>query len=149
MTTRIQHRATRDARFPLSRGRHPPLPRQAGHEGGRGDLQTQPGRPGQAGVNLHAGEGTEAMTGTIVRPPAGISAWVRRCLREVSARIYAAGDARALRHGWTVTRTTGRSGFEARSYRDPRFDNRRRHLALGAGAVGIRSDAALTRQAGE
>jgi hypothetical protein len=62
------------------------------------------------------------VTDTTIRNRAGIaariSAWVGHRQREVSARIYAAGNERALRHGWTVTATTGQFGFEARSYRD-------------------------------
>ena len=83
------------------------------------------------------------MTETAVRTRAGITAriwvWVRRCQGELSARVYAAGDEEARRHGWTVTRTTGRFGFEARSYRDPRFDDRRRQLVQEAGALGAPS----------
>jgi hypothetical protein len=76
------------------------------------------------------------MTETSIRTRVGIvariSAWVRRLQRELSARVHAAGDERARHHGWTVTETTGRFGFEARSYRDPRFDDRRRQLSQGA-----------------
>jgi hypothetical protein len=93
------------------------------------------------------------MTETTIRTRAGIavriSAWVRRRQRELALRIYAAGDEEARRHGWTVTETTGRFGFSGRSYRDPRFDDRRRQLAPGTGALGTCSDAAPTRQAGE
>ena len=63
------------------------------------------------------------MTETTIRTRTGIAArtsvWVRRCLRKLSARIHAAGDDRARRYGWNVTETTGRFGFEARSYRIP------------------------------
>ena len=93
------------------------------------------------------------MTETAVRTRAGITAriwvWVRRCQGELSARVYAAGDEEARRHGWTVTRTTGRFGFEARSYRDPHFDDRRRQLYPGAGLRRTRSKAAPAREAGE
>jgi hypothetical protein len=68
------------------------------------------------------------VTATTNRTPAGITAWiwvwVHRCQRELSARVHAAGDEHARRHGWTVTESTGRFGFGARSYRDPRFDGR-------------------------
>lgn len=40
--------------------------------------------------------------------------------------MHAAGDERARRHGWEVIESTGRFGFGARTYRDPRFDDRRR-----------------------
>jgi hypothetical protein len=76
------------------------------------------------------------MTETPIRTRAGIATrilvWVRCRQHELSARKYAAGDEEARRHGWTVTLTTGRFGFEGRSYRDPRFDDRRRRLASGA-----------------
>lgn len=93
------------------------------------------------------------MTKTTVRTRAGIAtrlpAWIRRCQHELSARIHAAADDRARRYGWTVTQTTERFGFEGRSYRDPRFDHRRRQLAPGAGALCTRSDAAPRREARE
>jgi hypothetical protein len=50
-----------------------------------------------------------------------MSAWVRRHQRALSVGVHAAGDQRARSHGWTVTETTGRFGFGARIYRDPRF----------------------------
>ena len=71
-----------------------------------------------------------------------ISAWVRRWQRKLSARIHAATDRRARQDGWTVTETTGRFGFTAHTYRDPRFDHRRRQLALGAGLSRTRSGTA-------
>ena len=92
------------------------------------------------------------MTESTIRTRAGIAAripvWVRRAQRKLSARIHAAGDDRARRYGWNVTETTGRFGFQARSYRDPRFDDRRRQLAPEAGARGTRSEAAPAREAG-
>jgi hypothetical protein len=73
------------------------------------------------------------MTETTIRIRAGIATrilvWVRSRQHELSARIYAAADERAQGYGWTVSQTTGRFGFEGRSYRDPRFDHRRRQLA--------------------
>jgi hypothetical protein len=60
---------------------------------------------------------------------AGIFAWVGARQRELSDRVHAAGDAAAGQHGWTVTAATGQFGFGARSYRDPRFDDRRRQLS--------------------
>ena len=93
------------------------------------------------------------MTETTICTRAGIAmrirAWARRRQHELSARIYAAGDAEARRHGWTVTEITGRFGFSGRSYRDPRFDGRRRQLAPGTGALGTCSDTAPTTAAGE
>lgn len=55
-----------------------------------------------------------------------ISSWVRRRQQELSDRIHASGDALAYRQGWQITKSTGQLGFEARSYRDPRFDGQRR-----------------------
>ena len=63
-----------------------------------------------------------------------ISAWIGRRQRELSDRVHAAGDAAARQHGWTVT-TTRRFGLGARTYRDPRFDDRRRQLSAGAAQV--------------
>jgi hypothetical protein len=63
-----------------------------------------------------------------------MSAWVRRQQRALSARAHAAADERARRHGWTVTETTGRFGFGARIYRDPRFGAPRPALAAASAA---------------
>jgi hypothetical protein len=93
------------------------------------------------------------MTTTTIHARTGIaariSAWVRRCQHELSARTHAAGDDRARQYGWTVTETTGRFGFHARSYRDPRFDNRRRQPVPEAGPLGTCRYAAPARQARE
>jgi hypothetical protein len=93
------------------------------------------------------------MTETAFRTRAGIaariSAWARHRRHELSVRIYAAADDRARRYGWTVTETTGRFGFERRSYRDPRFDARRQRLASEANLRRTCSEAAPTREAGE
>lgn len=50
--------------------------------------------------------------------------WVVRLLRELSDRLFAGGDAFARKNGWEITKTTGRFGLGARSYRDPRFGPR-------------------------
>jgi hypothetical protein len=93
------------------------------------------------------------MTETTIRARIGItgrlSVWIRRCQREVSTRIYTAGDDHARRYGWTVTETTERFGFEARNYRDPRFNDRCGQLAPKADVLGICSDAAPTEPTGE
>jgi hypothetical protein len=93
------------------------------------------------------------MTRTTIRARTGIaariSAWVRRCQHDLSARTHAAADDCARRYAWTVTETTRRSGFRARSYRDLRFDDRRRQPLPGAGPLGTCSYAAPARQAGE
>jgi hypothetical protein len=69
---------------------------------------------------------------------ARIIVWVSARQRELSDRVHAAGDAAAGQHGWTVTAATGRFGFGARSYRDPRFDARRRQLSSPV-ALGLTS----------
>ena len=59
------------------------------------------------------------------------STWVRGRQGDLSNRVHAATDERARRYGWEVTRSTGRFGFGARTYRDPRFDGRRRQPSHG------------------
>jgi hypothetical protein len=56
---------------------------------------------------------------------ARISGWIRRHRRDLSDRIYAADDERARRHGWDVTKSTELLGLGTRTYRDPRFNDRR------------------------
>jgi hypothetical protein len=53
--------------------------------------------------------------------PGRLTAWVRRLQRHLSDRVHAGGDAFADGHGWTITPATGRFGFGARTYHDPRF----------------------------
>jgi len=48
----------------------------------------------------------------------------------LSDRVHAAGDLRAHQRGWDITKTTGRLGFEARSYRDRRFEVQRQQLSV-------------------
>jgi hypothetical protein len=62
--------------------------------------------------------------GVLIRIPA----WIGRRQREMSNRVHAAGDECACQHGWEVTKSTGRFGFGARSYRDPRFGDQRWQL---------------------
>ena len=64
--------------------------------------------------------------------PGEISTWIGRHQRELSDRVHAAGDGRARQHGLEITTSTGRYGFGTRSYRDPRFEDRRRRLSAGA-----------------
>jgi hypothetical protein len=52
------------------------------------------------------------------------AAWIARLQRQLTDRIFADGDAFGREHGWEITKTTGRFGFGARSYRDPRFGQR-------------------------
>jgi len=68
---------------------------------------------------------TEITSRTRAGIAAWISAWVRRCQRELSDRMHAAGDERARQHGWEITKNTGRLGFGAHSYRDLRFGDQR------------------------
>jgi hypothetical protein len=85
------------------------------------------------------------MTETTARRRAGIlarmPAWIGRRQRELSDRVHAAGDECARLHGWEVTKSTGRFGFGARTYRDPRFDDRRRQFLPPAGGSRSHSQA--------
>ncbi len=67
--------------------------------------------------------------------PARMSAWVGRRQRELSNWVHEAGDEHARQYGWEVAKSTRRFGFGARSYRDPRFDDRPRQLSAGAAQV--------------
>jgi hypothetical protein len=64
---------------------------------------------------------------------AQILAWALHHPRALSDRLHEAADERALQYGWEITKSTGRFGFAARTYRDPRFDDRRRQLTGGVG----------------
>ena len=57
--------------------------------------------------------------------PGRLAARIARLRRQLSDRVHVGGDVFAREHGWTITTTTGRLGFSTRSYRDPRFDQRR------------------------
>ena len=50
--------------------------------------------------------------------------WLGRNQAALSTRVHAAGDARMIQAGLTVTASTGRFGFGARTYRHPGFDSR-------------------------
>jgi hypothetical protein len=58
------------------------------------------------------------------RPGTSRAEWFARLQRQLSDRVFADCDAFASRNGWEITKTTGRFGFGARSYRDPRFGPR-------------------------
>ena len=60
---------------------------------------------------------------------AWMSAWIGRRQRRLSDRMHAGGDEHARLQGWEVKKSTGRFGFGARIYRDPRFDDRRRQTS--------------------
>jgi len=76
-------------------------------------------------ITIHSG------AGIVTR----ISVWLRRRQGVLSDRVHAAADERACHYGWEILESTGRLGFGARTYRDPRFDGRRRELSHGAGRV--------------
>jgi hypothetical protein len=72
-----------------------------------------------------------------------LAAWAARPLERLSDRIHAGGEAIARSNGWEITRSTGRFGFGARIYHDPRFASR----AAGTGhsaRVGMGSAASTT-----
>ncbi len=58
--------------------------------------------------------------------PGRLAVRVARLQRQLSDRMHADGDAFAREHGWAIAETSGRLGFGARVYRDPRFGQ---HLA--------------------
>jgi hypothetical protein len=94
---------------------------------------------------------TEITSRTRACIAARISGWVGLRQQELSDRVHAGGDTAARQHGWTVTATAGRFGFGTRSYRDPRFDDRRQQLApKGAGRSHPSREAAIrpTRRSG-
>jgi hypothetical protein len=93
-------------------------------------------------------------TKTAARKRAGTAgqrcAWISLTQRELSDQVHAAGDDRARKHGWDVTKTTGRFGFGARRYRDPRFDDRRRQASSGTAHVFAEHDhAEVSREEAE
>jgi len=54
--------------------------------------------------------------------PRSLAAWLGRKQEALSTCVHAAGDSRMARRGLTVTSSTGRFGFGARTYRHPGFD---------------------------
>jgi hypothetical protein len=56
--------------------------------------------------------------------PSRLAARVALLQRKLSDRVHRDGDALAREHGWPITATTGRFGFGARVYHDPRFAER-------------------------
>jgi hypothetical protein len=61
---------------------------------------------------------------------------VRRIQHLLSDRVHAGGDAFAEQAGWATTQTTGRFGFGARVYRDPRFAQRQAEATRAAQPAG-------------
>jgi hypothetical protein len=51
-----------------------------------------------------------------------LAAWLGRKQEALSTCVHAAGDSRMARRGLTVSSSTGRFGFGARTYRHPGFD---------------------------
>jgi hypothetical protein len=72
--------------------------------------------------------------------PHPLGAWMARLQRLLSDRLFAQGDAFAREQGWETTKSTGRFGFGARSYRDSRF-GQRGVARQGEECTGWRSDA--------
>jgi len=62
--------------------------------------------------------------------------WIRRIQERLSDRVHAQGDAFAEQAGWATTKTTGRFGFGARVYRDPRFGQRHAEASRSAQPTG-------------
>ena len=56
--------------------------------------------------------------------PGRLAARMVRLQRQLSDRVHAGGDAFARQQGWEIAGATGRLGFGARVYRDPRFGQR-------------------------
>jgi hypothetical protein len=71
---------------------------------------------------------TPGIPAGITNAKPGIAARLRFAIAaardNLSTRLHAGGDAYCSDLGLTVTRETGRLGFGARVYRDPRFDSR-------------------------
>jgi hypothetical protein len=92
---------------------------------------------------------TEITSRTWAGIPPRMSAWIGRRQRELSDQVYAADDEYARQQGWEVTKSTGRFGLGTRSYRDPRFDERRRKLSTHAAQVDQRDHSrASTKETG-
>jgi hypothetical protein len=62
--------------------------------------------------------------------------WIRRIQERLSNRVHAQGDALAGQAGWATTKTTGRFGFGARVYRDPRFGQRQATATEATRSIG-------------
>ena len=61
---------------------------------------------------------------------------ITRLQHRLSDRVHARGDALAGQAGWTTTEMTGRFGFGARVYRDPRFGQRQPEASRSAQPTG-------------
>ena len=75
---------------------------------------------------------------------AWMSAWIGRRQRRLSDRMHAAEAEHARLQGWEVKKSTGRFGFGARTYRDPRFDDRRRQYSPAGSLRASRGYAQVT-----
>jgi hypothetical protein len=68
------------------------------------------------------------------RRTGGIGARIERLQRRLCDRMFAAADAFAYEHRWTIATARGRFGLGVRIYRDPRFDQRKaQHRLRSAG----------------
>jgi hypothetical protein len=67
------------------------------------------------------------------RRAGGIGARTERLQRRLCDRMFAAGDAFASEHRWTIATAPRRFGFAVRVYRDPRFDQRKARDRLRSG----------------
>ncbi len=65
---------------------------------------------------------TAPMTAPTIRR--SLADWLARKQDGLSTRVHAAGDAAMAQAGLTVTASTGRFGFGARTYRHPGFGSR-------------------------
>ena len=54
--------------------------------------------------------------------PRSLATWLGRKQEALSTRLHGAGDSRMARRGLTVSSSTGRFGFGARTYRHPGFE---------------------------
>jgi hypothetical protein len=61
-----------------------------------------------------------------------VSRWIGIRQQDLSDHVHQPGDEFARKHGWTVATSTGRLGFGAREYRDPRFDRPSGRMSAGA-----------------
>jgi hypothetical protein len=86
------------------------------------------------------------MTQTATRRHAGnaprrLAGWIAPLQQQLSDCLFADEDTFARGHGWEITKITGRFGFGARSYRDPRFSQRVAAARQGPERAGRRPDA--------
>jgi Ni/Co efflux regulator RcnB len=76
-----------------------------------------------------------------------VARWIGAKQQAISDHAHASADARARARGWTVTASTGRFGFGARTYRDPRFAVRQHQHRPGRAVPPAESRATASPQA--